>query len=147
MSELSIYNLEKIDDCAKDAQCQNNAGGYTCECNKGYSGNGFECKNINECKEGTDYCSAEAICRDLPGSFKCQCKDGFTGDGVTCSDINECQGFFQGLAFRYFGIFFFCNEKIFLSSFSFITRIYLTLFFKYFFSFKEFMAVTTTLCA
>lgn len=30
--------------CDKNAQCTNTDGGYTCQCNDGYSGDGFTCQ-------------------------------------------------------------------------------------------------------
>ena len=99
--------------CNPNASCSDNQGSYDCQCNSGYSGNGFTCtgkqvyiedkginistkmdilnKNdvfcldIDECSQNTNNCSTNATCSNKPGSFDCQCNDGFSGDGISCS--------------------------------------------------------------
>ena len=44
--------LDKADQCHYNAQCENYVGGWDCKCKRGYLGNGFECKNMNECTFG-----------------------------------------------------------------------------------------------
>ena len=45
--------------CGHNAKCTNNEGSFTCECEKGYSGNGQLCSDINECL--TEYCFQTCI--------------------------------------------------------------------------------------
>jgi len=36
----------KTDNCHSEATCANTLGNYTCTCNSGYSGDGFNCEGI-----------------------------------------------------------------------------------------------------
>ncbi|KAJ8029879.1 Fibrillin-1 [Holothuria leucospilota] len=78
--------------CSSDAICTNLDGSFNCSCKDGFSGNGFECSDINECISVTQphNCALHATCTNFPGGFNCMCRDGFSGDGVECTDINEC---------------------------------------------------------
>ena len=47
--------------CATDATCSNSAGGFTCTCNAGFSGDGFTCtKNVAAAMCPSDQCWNEA---------------------------------------------------------------------------------------
>lgn len=76
--------------CDVHADCVNSPGGYTCECKKGFTGNGKTCINVDECLNGTAACDLSADCSDTTGGYKCTCKPGYQGDGKTCEDKNEC---------------------------------------------------------
>ncbi|XP_041460133.1 uncharacterized protein LOC121411452 [Lytechinus variegatus] len=76
--------------CNGNAECTNTPGGYTCQCDAGYSGDGFTCLEIDECTTNDHNCDSNAGCVNTDGSFECQCMDGYSGDGFTCQDINEC---------------------------------------------------------
>ncbi|CAB4005879.1 adhesion G -coupled receptor L3-like, partial [Paramuricea clavata] len=77
-----------INPCHPNATCTDNEGSFVCECNVGFSGNGFNCSNINECS--TNPCHPNATCTDNEGSFVCECNVGYSGNGFNCSNINEC---------------------------------------------------------
>ena len=34
-----------LNNCDQNANCTNTDGSYTCECNEGYAGDGFECSS------------------------------------------------------------------------------------------------------
>ncbi|XP_046863918.1 neurogenic locus notch homolog protein 1-like isoform X8 [Xenia sp. Carnegie-2017] len=82
-----------IDECLSDpcnisANCTDTEGSFKCQCNEGFSGNGFSCTNMNECLHNP--CDVNANCTDTEGSFKCQCSEGYSGNGFFCTNINEC---------------------------------------------------------
>ncbi|XP_027054846.1 uncharacterized protein LOC113681912 [Pocillopora damicornis] len=80
VNECVLGNAE----CSKDATCKNTFGSYECKCKDGFTGNGFSCKDINECAEGSK-CNKDAVCTNSPGSYHCKCKMGFSGNGFnTC---------------------------------------------------------------
>ena len=56
-------------------------GGYICQCQPGYAGDGRKCQDIDECSQQNP-CHPQAVCVNLPGTFSCQCPNGWTGDGV-----------------------------------------------------------------
>jgi len=78
--------IKKLDNCDGNAQCTNTDGGFTCECNAGFSGDGVTCTDINEC-EGGNNCDVNAECSNTNGGFTCACKEGFSGDGATCTEV------------------------------------------------------------
>ena len=98
-------------DCHEDSFCSNTIGSYTCTCHEGYadrSGNGTDCKDIDECRGGIHNCHTSARCVNEPGNFSCQCRSGYGGDGtvsVGCSDVDECaegtHGCSSGLVIEY----------------------------------------------
>ncbi|KAG5893859.1 hypothetical protein JTB14_005468 [Gonioctena quinquepunctata] len=75
---------------------QNNAIGYKCICDQGWTTDGTNqaCTvDVNECKMNHPPCSVSphVECINVPGSFYCaSCPAGFTGNGYHCSDIDEC---------------------------------------------------------
>ena len=73
--------------CDVNSKCTNSAGGYICNCNDGFYGNG------TFCSEGTctnKMCGLNEQCVS-PTNDKCKCKNGFErhNSGV-CVDIDEC---------------------------------------------------------
>ena len=73
--------------CHNNATCNDTDGSYECTCDDGFTGNGTECNNINECPNGDDThgCHDNATCTDNNGSYECTCDDGYTGDGFNCT--------------------------------------------------------------
>ena len=96
--------------CSKNATCRDTIGSYTCSCNPGFSGDGFNCNgkknnysindlkiffvwtDIDECSTGNNNCARapNGTCTNTIGSYNCSCNPGYTGDGRTCVDIDEC---------------------------------------------------------
>ena len=97
-------------DCDAHAICTNTQGDHSCVCEKGYSGDGKTCNDINECSLNLDNCHAMADCINTDGGFTCACRLGYEGTGRNqvgtgknrskwslglvsqkgCRDINEC---------------------------------------------------------
>ncbi|XP_039870874.1 nidogen-2 isoform X5 [Simochromis diagramma] len=80
-------------DCDTTAQCiplEDLA--FQCQCATGYTGDGHNCYDIDECAEGLGTCGDNFECVNLPGSHRCHCQRGyeFGYDGRTCVDIDEC---------------------------------------------------------
>ncbi|MED5465824.1 MAG: EGF domain-containing protein [Myxococcota bacterium] len=62
----------------------------SCVCNRGYTSEGDDCVDVNECSGPTSPCDANAICTNTSGSYECVCSSGYSGNGTNCRDINEC---------------------------------------------------------
>ncbi|XP_041834846.1 nidogen-2 isoform X3 [Melanotaenia boesemani] len=79
-------------DCDTTAQCIPLEGqAFRCQCATGYTGDGRNCYDIDECAEGLSQCGDHSQCLNLPGSHRCQCQRGFElGDRRACVDIDEC---------------------------------------------------------
>lgn len=74
--------------------CINVPGTFYCgPCPAGFVGNGFVCKDIDECKTNNGGCSQRSTCINTIGSYHCgPCPPGYSGDGKTCemSDTTAC---------------------------------------------------------
>ncbi|XP_075782312.1 nidogen-2 [Pelodiscus sinensis] len=69
---------------AARARCVPHGGGsFSCVCLSGYTGNGHDCADVDECAEGR--CHPAAACSNTPGSFSCRCQPGYQGDGFQCT--------------------------------------------------------------
>ena len=106
--------VAELDNCHKNATCNNTLGGFECTCNIGFDGDGLNCTSklvtwsisslvfpctvihlhtfiqpadINECELETYPCSSSANCTDNDGSFNCICREGFEGDGFNCTGM------------------------------------------------------------
>ena len=81
---------EYANDCHGNASCTNYHGAYLCYCNTGFTGNGKNCTDVDECADDTDTCDINAACTNTAGSFTCTCNKGYSGSGTSCSDVDEC---------------------------------------------------------
>ena len=106
--------MAELENCHKNAACNNTFGGFECTCNAGFDGDGVNCTSklvtwsvstlvfpctvihlhtfiqpadINECELETYPCSSNANCTDTDGSFNCMCREGFEGDGFNCTGM------------------------------------------------------------
>ncbi|KAL9961340.1 hypothetical protein ACROYT_G030258 [Oculina patagonica] len=80
--------------CPANADCVNIHGSYNCTCKSGYTGDGLNCTDIDECAAPVDPCSAVAnsACKNTNGSYVCECKDGFVKNGPNC-EADDCQNY------------------------------------------------------
>ena len=51
--------------------CTNNDGSFTCTCNGGYTGDGIDCVDVDECADGTHTCQGSETCDNVDGTFEC----------------------------------------------------------------------------
>uniref|UniRef100_A0A2K5XRY9 Pro-epidermal growth factor n=1 Tax=Mandrillus leucophaeus TaxID=9568 RepID=A0A2K5XRY9_MANLE len=78
--------------CSTYAQCVSEGEDVTCQCLKGFAGDGKLCSDIDECEMGVPVCPpASSKCINTEGGYVCQCSEGYRGDGIHCLDIDECQ--------------------------------------------------------
>ena len=50
----------------------NRAGGYSCQCKKGFVGNGWKCSDVDECSAAKSPCHERAKCFNEPGTYRCK---------------------------------------------------------------------------
>ncbi|KAM6155692.1 uromodulin [Rhynchocyon petersi] len=83
---------ESCSDCHSNATCVEDEVATMCACQEGFTGNGFECMDLDECAAPEAHnCSGGSICVNTPGSFACVCPAGFRRTpGLGCSDVDEC---------------------------------------------------------
>ncbi|XP_073250000.1 uncharacterized protein [Porites lutea] len=83
-----------LHNCHDDPYCTNTKRSFTCTCKPGYTGDGVNCEDINECETRNNQCDADiSACYNTKGSYKCVCMWGFSKSGHEhkCTDINECE--------------------------------------------------------
>ena len=94
LSANYIRNLEKEPNLCESSNCSIYAecvvdsesdDGFYCQCKPGFDGDGYDCKDINECDEGPTFCSPIAECNNFLGYYECLCSPPKIGDGRTCN--------------------------------------------------------------
>ncbi|XP_072017956.1 uncharacterized protein [Amphiura filiformis] len=75
---------------------------YECgNCPPGYTGDGENCRDVNECLTGAHDCHRFATCYNTVGSYECRCNNDYLGDGRICIPIDRTtcanQPCFQGV--------------------------------------------------
>ncbi|CAL8362156.1 unnamed protein product [Boreogadus saida] len=60
--------------CHEMADCDNNGYSYSCKCKPGYTGDGFNCTDIDECQDPSACPNAKFECMNRPGSVHCSCR-------------------------------------------------------------------------
>ncbi|KAI9577187.1 hypothetical protein GQX74_015641 [Glossina fuscipes] len=91
-----------VDECAVghtacSTKCINLPGSFTCApCAAGLTGNGINCRDLNECAENNGGCSLNprVHCINSYGSYHCdECPLGWLGDGRTCTRASSNSDF------------------------------------------------------
>ena len=85
--------------CSEYGELQKDGSNLECACKRGFTGNGVNCSDIDECQIRRHKCSEHALCINTLGSHRCQCRQGFkdviapdtVGIGTLCKDIDECK--------------------------------------------------------
>ncbi|KAM7439506.1 hypothetical protein ABFA07_011168 [Porites harrisoni] len=82
-----------LHNCHYDAYCTNTKLSFTCTCKPGYTGDGVNCADINECNIEQHNCNVTiSVCHNTIGSFGCACRKGYYENGEDkCTDRNECE--------------------------------------------------------
>ena len=82
--------------CSEYGEVKKFGSNLECVCKTGFSGDGVNCVDIDECKTGTALCSLHADCFNTLGSYYCKCHEGFEEDlplpipELMCKEIDEC---------------------------------------------------------
>ena len=106
---MNVHGCSAFATCLAVPLADSDDRGYVCECNQGWSGNGFTCDNVDECQlretakhgrkkhekkhEHNHRCGRKgATCVDTMGSFYCICDVGYDKQrpDAACTDIDEC---------------------------------------------------------
>ncbi|GFR77361.1 protein kinase C-binding protein NELL2, partial [Elysia marginata] len=75
--------------CAEFSSCVNLDGGYTCDCDDGFSMmQGGICEDIDECQNSTLFtCPSHSECVNLNGTYKCRCVNDYFKN-----ELGLCEG-------------------------------------------------------
>eukprot|EP00105_Crassostrea_gigas_P016588 XP_011434026.1 PREDICTED: fibrillin-2-like isoform X1 [Crassostrea gigas] len=79
--------------CGSDKICHNLQGSYRCDCRPGYTKNGTNCIDIDECSNAATHNCTESssTCLNNDGGYTCQCKAGYVQQtSYVCQDFDEC---------------------------------------------------------
>ncbi|TDH00847.1 hypothetical protein EPR50_G00174060 [Perca flavescens] len=79
--------------CHKDADCLSTKQSFTCTCKPGFTGDGGNCTDIDECAALTTCPNAKFECKNKPGSVECICRYQKTKDTDGCGDSANPPGF------------------------------------------------------
>ncbi|XP_036264937.1 pro-epidermal growth factor isoform X1 [Pipistrellus kuhlii] len=78
--------------CGPHSQCVSEGEAATCQCLRGFAGDGKVCSDLDECEMSITVCPhPSSKCINTEGSYVCACSEGYRGNGTHCLDIDECQ--------------------------------------------------------
>nr|XP_045605047.1 nidogen-like isoform X1 [Procambarus clarkii]XP_045605056.1 nidogen-like isoform X1 [Procambarus clarkii] len=84
----------KVNNCHPNAQCiyESYSQTYSCQCNVGYDGDGYDCTEFDVSCDTVDICHIHAQCLfdDYALQHVCVCLEGYQGDGLVCTPQDEC---------------------------------------------------------
>lgn len=85
-----LDNLCERDFGGCDQICYFSRNGKSCSCYRGYTSNGTQCHDVDECKIQKHICPNK--CVNTLGDYRCTCAPGYmdAGNGKSCIDIDEC---------------------------------------------------------
>ena len=73
--------------CGPNSTCNDQAKGYSCQCNDGFEENDGMCSLVldqNQCSVNENVCGPNSVCTDLKIGFECACADGYTMVNGSC---------------------------------------------------------------
>ncbi|XP_071235670.1 fibrillin-1 [Salvelinus alpinus] len=79
--------------CHTMADCLSSGYNYTCRCKPGFTGDGRNCTDINECLDPSACRNAKFECVNTPGSVRCSCRYQSTEETDGCGDSANPPGF------------------------------------------------------
>ncbi|XP_071007532.1 mucin-4 [Oncorhynchus clarkii lewisi] len=79
--------------CHTMADCLSSGYNYTCRCKPGFTGDGHNCTDINECLDPSACRNAKFECVNTPGSVRCSCRYQSTEETDGCGDSANPPGF------------------------------------------------------
>ncbi|XP_069086346.1 pro-epidermal growth factor isoform X1 [Pleurodeles waltl] len=95
VAEIMVQDQDNISttlNCDINAQQMTTKDGVRCQCFRGFSGDGYFCKDVDECSTMNALCDlTRADCINTEGGYVCKCFEGYKGDGLLCQDIDECE--------------------------------------------------------
>ncbi|XP_041107320.1 fibrillin-1 isoform X2 [Polyodon spathula] len=78
--------------CHEMAECFTSGSKYTCRCKVGFSGDGLNCTDINECENPAACPSAKYNCVNTIGSVTCSCRYQTAQDADACGNSENPPG-------------------------------------------------------
>ncbi|XP_045101280.1 nidogen-like [Portunus trituberculatus] len=92
--QVQTVSCHDVNRCHPNAQCTYNSytRQYSCQCNAGYSGDGYHCNKLDVSCDHVDICHIHAHCvfDDQTLQHVCVCSSGYEGDGIVCIPQDEC---------------------------------------------------------
>lgn len=71
--------------CHPNAECSLVDNTYTCVCNEGFLGDGYQCTLEPNCRNIPNLCDLHASCLKQSGGYACECNKGYNGNGSYCA--------------------------------------------------------------
>ncbi|XP_065666494.1 uncharacterized protein LOC105846586 isoform X3 [Hydra vulgaris] len=85
------FGYKDVPRCNNLTECISNGKSYYCLCKNGYYGDGFNCKDIDECMQ-ENICGKNSVCKNFNGTFSCLSKidvESMSGSNSFINGSNE----------------------------------------------------------